>query len=102
MFTRLASVALVSLLVGACYGFDDATIKDCERQIREQFEARSNPTVGVAVRVDEVSMMKESPRKLTGFVKFTVTNMVAGTSNEMAKACSATMGDDGRYLWVCP
>jgi hypothetical protein len=71
-------------------GFSDEAISAIEDDIRGEFAKRRGITV------EEVQMIRESPRKLTGFAK--VKAPLLGTIN---KACTATMGDDGRSIWRC-
>jgi hypothetical protein len=71
-------------------GFSDEAISSIKSDIRDEFAKRRGITV------EEVQMLRESPRKLTGFVK--VKAPLLGTIN---KACTATMGDDGRSIWRC-
>lgn len=71
-------------------GFSDADIKTIEQSIRDEFTKRPHATV------EEVQMLRESPRQLKGFAKIRVP--ILGTVN---KSCTATMGDDGRSFWQC-
>lgn len=71
-------------------GFSDADVSNIERSIRSEFEKQRGVTV------EDVKMLRESPRKLSGFAKIRVP--LLGAVN---KACSATMGDDGQSFWRC-
>jgi hypothetical protein len=71
-------------------GFSDADVSNIELSIRDEFEKQRGVTV------EAVKTLRESPRKLSGFAKMRVA--LLGAVN---KACSATMGDDGRSFWRC-
>lgn len=70
--------------------FGDAEIANVEQSIRSEFGKREGITV------TEVHMMKESPRKLSGLAK-----MQFPLVGEVTKICSATMAEDGQYIWEC-
>jgi len=73
--------------------FTDADIKKCESDIRLQFSTRPGVTV------TEVSMVKKSDTELTGFAKLRIN---LGAENvEAIKNCSATLGEDNRFVWQC-
>ncbi|HEY1724549.1 MAG TPA: hypothetical protein VGF89_03930 [Steroidobacteraceae bacterium] len=74
-------------------GFTDADITRVENDIRTQFATREG------WKIEEVQMMRESPRKLTGFAKVKVP--ILGSIN---KSCTATYGDSSKgsqYIWEC-
>ena len=71
-------------------GFSDESVASIESDIRAQYSKDRGVTV------KEVFMMRESPRKLTGFAKVRVPLL-----GEITKVCTATMGDDGRSIWRC-
>jgi hypothetical protein len=71
-------------------GFTDADIANVTQSIRAEFSKRAGVTV------QDVQMLRESPRRLEGFVKIKVP--LIGTVD---KSCTATMGDDGRSIWQC-
>jgi hypothetical protein len=71
-------------------GFTDADISNITQSIRAEFGKRPGVTV------QDVQMLRESPRKLQGFAKIKVP--LIGT---VEKPCTATMGDDGRSIWQC-
>jgi hypothetical protein len=76
-------------------GFSDADVASTEQDIRSEYEKM---TKGLGVKVDvEAHMQRESPRKLTGFVKIKMPKGVAS----MSKNCTATMGEDGKSFWQC-
>jgi hypothetical protein len=70
--------------------FGDDEIKRAEQSIRSEFGKREGVTVL------DVQLMKESSRKLSGFVKVKVPLF-----GEVTKPCSATMGDNSEYMWTC-
>jgi hypothetical protein len=72
------------------YSFTDADIDAMTKSITEQFEKREG------VKVIEVQMLKENSKKAIGFVKLQVPLF-----GEITKSCSATMAENGRYIWQC-
>jgi len=74
-------------------GFSDADVKNAEEDIRSEFGKK------IGITVVDVQMLKESPKKLSGFVKIKVP--LFGEWTEMTKPCSATMGDNNQYIWEC-
>lgn len=71
-------------------GFSDRDISRIQDDIRAHFSERRGVTV------EDVNLLRESPRKLSGYAKIKVP--ILGV---MTKNCTATMGDDGRSLWQC-
>jgi len=71
-------------------GFTDADIDAMTKSIKEEFEKREG------VKVIEVQMLKESSKKAIGFVKLQVPLF-----GEIAMPCSASMAENGRYIWQC-
>jgi hypothetical protein len=71
-------------------GFSDADVATIERSIRTEFEKQRGVTV------EDVKLLRESPRKLTGYAKLRVP--LLGMLN---KSCNATMGEDGKSFWEC-
>jgi gas vesicle protein len=85
-------IAAVALLLAACEsGFSQEDIEQAKKSIRAEFEKRPD------VKVVEVALIKESSNKLTGYARMTV----KGFKQEITKNCSATMGEDRRYIWRC-
>jgi hypothetical protein len=72
------------------HGFTDADVANTEKNIREEFSKSRGLTV------DEVKLMRESPTKLTGFVK-----LRAPLIGQVTKSCTATLGEDGQFVWRC-
>jgi hypothetical protein len=70
--------------------FSDDELSKMKSSIKSEFEKREGLTV------KEVVMLRETSTKATGFVK-----LDAPILGEVTKACSATMGDDWRYIWQC-
>jgi hypothetical protein len=72
------------------HGFSDTDISNIDQAIRTEL----SKTRGVTV--EDVQLLRESPRKLTGFAKLKVPLL-----GNISKSCTATMGDDGRSFWQC-
>jgi hypothetical protein len=72
------------------HGFSDTDISNIDQAIR----AELSKSPGVAV--EDVQLLRESPRRLTGFAKIKVPLL-----GNVSKSCTATMGDDGRSFWQC-
>jgi len=100
-FAVLGGILLTMFGVGFVYnysrtgtangiGFSDQAVASIESDIRDEFAKRRGITV------EDVQMIRESPRKLTGFVR---AKGPFGVS--INKSCTATMGDDGRAIWDC-
>lgn len=76
--------------------FSDEDVASLERQIANHFREKIESDVG---EVEEVSLIKKSPRELTGFVKIKVTSLGGTTINQR---CTADMASDtGRIIWQC-
>jgi hypothetical protein len=71
-------------------GFTDADVERIEQGIRAEFSKREG------IKVEEVKMIRESPRKMTGFA--TIRAPLIGAVH---KSCSATMSEDGQTIWEC-
>lgn len=73
-------------------GFTAAEIDRVKASIKTEFEKRDG------VSVEDVTMLKETARKLSGFVKLRISPL----PNPITKACNATMEESGgKYLWRC-
>lgn len=86
-------VALASLALAGCGeddGFAKADLDAMKKSIRTEFEKRDGITV-----VDVV-MLRETPKKATGYVK-----LKAPVLGEITKPCGATMAEGGQYIWQC-
>lgn len=86
----LLAGAIAAFTLTACGGFSDADIEACKQSIRDEYSRRGGG------EVVDVQMVKESSRKLSGFIKIKVP-----VFGEFTKPCSATMGDDRQYIWRC-
>ena len=94
MFKKSTLAIMLLFLVCSCQsGFVQEDIDNLKKDIKTEFEKREG------VRVTDVQIIKESPKKLSGFVKLTIS--VFGQSTEVTKSCTATMGDDNKYIWKC-
>ena len=82
---------IASLALGGCnQGFSDADIVAAKKSIKEEFEKNAGLTVS------DVTLIKESSNKLTGFMKGRY------MGHDIMKSCSATMAESGgTYLWKC-
>lgn len=98
---RAGAVLLILFGAGAVYnwsqtgtpsgrGFTDADVTMIERKIGDEFSKRRGVTV------EEVKLLKESPRKLTGFAKIKLPLL-----GSISKQCTATMAEDGQSMWQC-
>ena len=71
-------------------GYSDADVANIEKDIRIEFSKRDG------IKVEEVKMIIESPKKMTGFVK-----LRAGLLGAVTKSCTSTLSDDGQSIWEC-
>jgi hypothetical protein len=86
----LASVACTS----TSPKFRQEDIAKTETDIRTNFEQR-------AFTVEQVSMIKESDRRLSGYVKFRKSSGLFSKA-QLSKNCVATMdADSSKYIWEC-
>lgn len=84
-------VTLVAVALAACEsGFTEADIEQAKKSIRAEYQKRPG------VKVVDVQLIKESSKKLTGFVKITI-----GGSTVIMYDCTATWGETGQYIWRC-
>ena len=81
------------LLLLACgqNGFTNDEVKKMKEAIKTEFEGR-----GQEFKVTEIELIIESPKKVTGFVK-----VKAGDDDPVMLDCTATMGNDRKYIWKC-
>lgn len=94
---KMGAAILVLIICAAGYvlyqdaiGFQKEDIAATEKSIKEEFEKRPG------LKVTKVTLIKETSRKLTGFVNLEV----MGTPT--TKSCQATMADSGgQYIWRC-
>ena len=86
---RVWSFSLL-LAASACNtGFSDQDIANVKSMVRAEFEKRPG------VSVTDVTFIKESDRKLSGFVKLKIAEV------EVTKSCTATMGENAQSIWKC-
>ena len=91
---KAIGLTFLALLLAACEsGFSQEDIEQAKKSIRTEFEKRPG------VKVLDVQLVKESPKKLTGFAK--ISTSILGSSVEVMRSCSATMGEDRQYIWRC-
>jgi hypothetical protein len=101
VFAVLAIPILLLIVVGIGYnwtrtgsmsgvGFTQADVTNIEQSIRAEFAKDHRVTV------EQVQMMKVSPRQLTGFAKLRLPLL-----GEINKSCTATMGENGQSMWRC-
>jgi hypothetical protein len=80
----------VVMLLTACEdGFSDEDIRAVKEAIRSELSTRPGVTV------KDVTIIKESPKRLNGFVKIDIGGF------EVMKSCSADMGEGRQYIWKC-
>ena len=99
----MKSLRLCAVLVVLAFGtfttacsskFNEAQTLGAENDIRAQYEKQG-------FTVEQVNLVKESDRRLSGFVKF---RKSAGLLSkvQITKNCTATMdADSSRYIWEC-
>ena len=90
-----AAVFTFALCMTACSSrFTEADVQRTESDIRTQFEQKG-------FVVEQVSMIKDADRHMTGLVKFKKPGLLTGRL-ELTKTCTATMDvDSGKSIWEC-
>ena len=74
--------------------FREADVTSTESEIKTQFEQKG-------FVVEQVSMIKDSDRHLSGFAKVRKPGLILGKL-EITKHCTATMdADSGKSIWEC-
>jgi len=92
-------LALVALAFAVCTTscsskFGEADVTRTEADIRTQLEQKG-------FVVEEVTMIKDSDRHLSGFAKIRKPGLILGKL-EMTKTCTASMdADSGKSIWEC-
>jgi hypothetical protein len=83
--------------------FAKEDITKIEKSIRDELSKRQG------LKVIEVKLIKESDRKLSGFVRFEMDAFkdlakLTGSSVDAAftKSCTATMDENWEMIWQCP
>lgn len=94
-FVVLLALALVIYSGYATYrgaqGFNPASIEDLKKRMLDDFAAKN-------ITVMEISMLRRSPRELTGFVKL----KLPGSDDVQQRNCTATMAEDKvTTSWNC-
>ena len=85
---------LASLACTSSSKFKEDDLAKTESEIKSDFEQRG-------FTVEQVSMIKESDRRLSGFVKFRKSSGLF-SKVELKKDCTATMDvDSGKSIWEC-
>jgi hypothetical protein len=84
-----------AICITACGSkFSEADVQRTESDIRTQFEQKG-------FVVEQVSMIKDADRHMTGLVKFKKPGLLTGRL-ELTKNCMATMDvDSGKSIWEC-
>jgi hypothetical protein len=93
----LATIGVLAFAIctTACSSrFSEADVTRTESDIRTQFEQKG-------FVVEQVSMIKDSDRHLSGFAKVRKPGLILGKL-EITKNCTATMdADSGKSIWEC-
>lgn len=85
----IVTVVVLAYLFWPPGGFTDADIASMKASMRAEYTKRG-------LTVGEIHMVRESKRKMVGFVHVSSGELSAD------KHCTATMGDDDRnYIWSC-
>jgi hypothetical protein len=104
IITMVAAVLVAAYFAYALLrpaSFSDADIMAAKADIKAELQKQKG------VSVTEVQLIRETPRKLTGFAKLhfsapnTESGPLAGYSVDITRQCGATMGDGDRYIWQC-
>jgi virulence-associated protein VapD len=84
-----------ALCTTACSSrFSEADVTRTEADIKTQFEQKG-------FVVEQVSMIKDADRHLSGFAKVRKPGLILGKL-EITKNCTATMdADSGKSIWEC-
>lgn len=88
-FAALLLVGALAWLFVDASRFSEEDIANLKESVRTEFAKQPGVTVM------SVEFVRESDRKLTGFAKLNA----QGT--DVTKPCTATMGDDRRFIWRC-
>jgi hypothetical protein len=92
MYRLVVVGIMLTVLMGCNKGFTNAQIDEVKHSIKTEYEKNG-------ATVTEVFMMRESPKKLVGFVKINVSFGI-WDSRTVTQSCNATMGEDS-YMWRC-
>ncbi len=92
---RAGFIVLVLVFAASCSSsrFSGKDITNAESSIRTDFEKRG-------FIVEQVSLIKDSDRQLSGFVKMRKSGLLSNI--QLTKNCNATMDtDSSKYIWEC-
>jgi hypothetical protein len=88
------ALLLASVACSSSPKFKEEDIAKTETDIRTHFEQRG-------FTVEQVSLIKESDRRLSGYVKFHKSTGLLSKA-QLHQDCTATMGvDSPQYIWEC-
>jgi len=89
------AVLIFVLCMASCSSkFSEADVTGIEANIKAEFEQKG-------FVVEQVSMVKDADRHMTGFVKLKKPGLLTGRL-EIHKDCTATMdADSGKSIWEC-
>jgi hypothetical protein len=73
--------------------FSEADVERTKETLRQQYAEQPG------IQVLEVEMIRETPTRLTGFIKYR--KKIFFSEREFSKQCSAVMGQDAQYLVRC-
>jgi len=94
---QLGVLLAAVMLTAACNTgahFTDADVSRTEAAIKSQFEQKG-------FVVEQVSMIRDSDRHLSGFAKMRKPGLLTGKL-ELTKNCTSTMDENsGRSIWEC-
>jgi hypothetical protein len=92
---RAGVIVLLFAFATSCSSrFSGDDIVNTEAAIKTDFEKRG-------FTVEQVSLIKESDRRLSGFVRFRKSEGLL-SKVKLTKDCTATMGvDSSQYIWEC-
>jgi hypothetical protein len=90
----IVTFALSIVIIGCSRKYSEADVNQTEAEIRTQFEQKG-------LVVEQVSMVKDSDRHMTGFVKFHKSSGLF-SKVDVSRNCTAAMdADSGKSLWQC-
>jgi hypothetical protein len=88
------ALAFVICATSCSSRFSEADVTRTESEIRAEFEQKG-------FVVEEVNMIKDSDRHLSGYAKVRKPGLILGKL-EIMKNCTATMDtDSGKSIWEC-
>jgi hypothetical protein len=88
------AIAFILCTTACSSRFNEVDVARTEADIRTQFEQKG-------FVVEQVNMIKDSDRHLSGFAKVRKPGLILGKL-EITKNCTATMdADSGKSIWEC-